>query len=198
MSAKKIGIAGYMGAGKSTCVRLLANESTVVINADEHAKELMQRDESIRQSLFCHFGSAIQDDGRINSKALGKIVFETPSELDALNAIVHPPLIIYLKKYLQEKSLEPGVTKVLLDAALIPLWKIENWFDCLIWVDATREVRLRRLYERLRGAMSETEIVQRMNEQEKLFKKSENIKWIEIPNNGNIAELENICHNLQV
>ena len=47
---------------------------------------------------------------------------------------------------------------VVVDAALIPYWGIEDWFDYVIWVDAAWEVRLDRMKKR---GYNEADIVQR-------------------------------------
>jgi dephospho-CoA kinase len=54
---------------------------------------------------------------------------------------VHPRLITLL----DEKLYGAENTLCILDAALIPLWQIEKWFDILIWVRSGFDIRLKRL-----------------------------------------------------
>lgn len=188
MPIKRVGIAGYMGAGKSSCVQFFDTDDTVIINADDEAKALMQNDKNILDALFAHFGDIIRLGNGIDSKSLGKIVFNSFSELLYLNSIVHPPLIEYLKKLLFEKKYQSKIKKVILDAAIIPVWNIDNWFDLGIWVDTPREIRFCRLVEKYKGKISGDDLSKRMDFQEKLFSPPDDKVWCYINNAGTIDE----------
>jgi dephospho-CoA kinase len=197
MSPLKIGIAGYMGAGKSSCIQLLEMPSLLSLNADQIAKSLMLQSAEIKHELTKQFGEKACPDNNINFKFLGSIVFNSPSALKQFNAIVHPPLLKHLH-HLMTESFDPVIRFVLLDAALIPLWNIEPWFDLLIWVDAPAELRLMRLIERSHGALSKNDILKRMNEQETLFRKSSGYTWVDILNNGSGDDLKAKCTEIKV
>jgi dephospho-CoA kinase len=197
MAPLKIGIAGYMGAGKSSCIKFLEMPSMISLNADQIAKSLMQQSTGIKQELRKSFGAQVCSDQSIDFGLLGSIVFNSPPALNRLNAIVHPPLLQHVH-HLMTKSTDPAIRFVLLDAALIPLWNIESWFDVLIWVDACSEVRLKRLIERSGDVLSEKELMKRMVEQELLFKKSIAYEWVDILNNGTEDELKAKCSQLKV
>jgi len=158
----RIGIAGYMGAGKSTCARSFASEDALIIDADAEAKRIMAESRAIREALRAAFGEAAVDaEGKINTGALGLAAFESVDTLLTLNGITHPPLVKYLDAVIS------GCQKPLciLDAALIPLLGIESWFDLCIWVDAPFETRLKRLLAKRPDAV-EAELVNRMRMQE--------------------------------
>lgn len=186
MSIKRVGIAGYMGAGKSSCVQFLDTDHTVIINADDEAKLLMQNDKKILDALIEHFGDTIRSENGIDSKSLGKIVFNSFSELLYLNSVVHPPLIKYLKKLLFEKKYESTIERIILDAAIIPVWNIDSWFDLHIWVDTPREIRFCRLIEKYKGNISGEDLRNRMDFQEKLFSPPDEKVWSYVGNAGTI------------
>jgi len=192
MTPLKIGIAGYMGAGKSSCIKFLEMPSLISLNADHIAKSLMHQSPVIKQELKKSFGEQICPDQSIDFELLGSIVFNSSPALIQLNAIVHPPLLQHLY-HLMTNAFEPSIRFVLLDAALIPLWNIESWFDVLIWVDTPAEIRLKRLIERSHGAHSKNDLQKRMAEQEVLFRKSNGYAWIDIQNDGSADELEAKC-----
>lgn len=196
MSPLKIGIAGYMGSGKSSCTKLLEMASLWSLNADRIAKSLMLESTKIKCELKNAFGEKVSPDQSIDFSLLGSIVFNSPAALKQLNSIVHPPLIQHLYERMND-SFDPAIRYVLLDASLIPLWKIEPWFDLLIWVDAPAEVRLERLFKRSHGALSKNNLLKRIIEQETLFKKSSDYMWIDILNNGSIDDLKFKCTHVK-
>lgn len=188
MSVARVGLAGFMGAGKTTIAQLLkdACESTI-IDADKEAKVLMETDQSIKNTLSAVFGAVVDSDGTINSKVLGKIVFSSLENLKKLNSIVHPPLLRYLhSKLFNDKSSDAGL--LVLDAALIPLWQVNTWFDCLIWVESPYSDRLNRIVKKCKGTLDQTEIENRMNLQQKLFAPPENdTKWSIVHNTNGVT-----------
>jgi dephospho-CoA kinase len=179
MNQIKIAIAGYMGSGKTTCSKFLAGLGSVVIDADKEAKLIMNQSEEIKDSLTRVFGTDVVVQGEIRYSLLGGIVFNTPGDIEKLNQIVHPPLI----KHLQDRILSYSDKIVVLDAALVPLWRIESWFNYRLWIDADFEVRLHRLYNlRSKGGIEMHEYARRMKIQEELFQKPSKDLWDYITN----------------
>jgi dephospho-CoA kinase len=182
---KKIGVAGYMGSGKSTCARLLAeSSSSLVIDADAVAKELMTEDKGLQARLVAAFGGSIGEGGGISSEALGRIVFAAKDELVKLNEIVHPSLVRRLDVLVHRN----GRAHCILDAALIPLWGIERWFDVCLWVDASAACRLQRLKGRWRDIDKES-LCARMRLQEEVMPAPDRSPWIRLENEGCVEEL---------
>jgi dephospho-CoA kinase len=141
MRHRRIGVAGYMGAGKSTAARYLAEGGGSVIDADRIAKRLMQESSPIKIRLVEAFGAPVVEDGEIRFDRLGNAAFASEAALLRLNAIVHPALV----KVLEDRLSEYGDRPAVLDAALLPLWYVESLFDALLWVHAPRPTRLRRI-----------------------------------------------------
>jgi dephospho-CoA kinase len=191
MEAGRIGVAGFMGAGKSTCAAAIAryfkvrSKQALIIDADAHAKRLMQNSAMMQIALAEIFGKNIIVHDAIEFKRLGRAAFTSAETLKALNRIVHPRLVEDLKKmvFSDEGPL------IIVDAALIPLWRVEPWFNRLIWVGAAFEKRLDRLCKKT--VLSKTELVRRMQLQEELFSEPEEDWWTIVKNEGSLAELEN-------
>jgi dephospho-CoA kinase len=197
----RIGIAGYMGAGKSTCARSFESENALVLDADAEAKRLMAQSRVIRDELRGAFGDAvIGADGGINAGALGRAAFESIDALLTLNGITHPPLAEHLERLIE------GCKKPLciLDAALIPLLGIESWFDLCVWVDAPFKARLARL-RALRADLPEPELAMRMRMQEAVMGVPKGGEWAAVADGecrGYIANalkkhLKNLSYNPQ-
>jgi dephospho-CoA kinase len=176
--ATRIGIAGYMGAGKTTCARLFESDDALIINADDEAKALMARDRRMLDDLSCAFGGAVVgDDGSPRFDVLGQAAFQSKESLLTLNSITHPSVVRYVER------LVAGCTKSLciLDAALIPLWAdMESWFDHCIWADAPFDVRLERLKAK-RADVDEGELVRRMRLQEEIMPVPVTGRWVRLP-----------------
>jgi len=187
MNKKKIiGIAGYSGSGKSEFARLLLPTDGMLIDADSEAKKIMTESQTIKKDLVKTFGSDSVIEGKIQFSRIGRIVFNDLSSLKHLNRIVHPALVQQLKT----KIMTCTANQVLLDAALIPLWNIEDWFDWLFWVDAEKQIRAQRIHQRM-PQISKKEIRLRFGSQHALFAPPENKNWIRITNNTTLTDLKN-------
>lgn len=87
----KIGVTGGIGSGKSTVCKVFLALGIPVFEADQIAKSLMNTDQEIYGKLVNLFGAtAYLPDHTVNRKYLAGIVFNNPSLLAQLNAIVHP------------------------------------------------------------------------------------------------------------
>jgi dephospho-CoA kinase len=190
MEAMRIGIAGFMGAGKSTCAGFMSERCDAfsgrarIVDADAEAKLLMQGNEVIKRNLVETFGPAIISAGALVFAELGEAAFGSAENLNALNGIVHPALV----KALEEKVFVKGGPCIVFDAALIPLWHIEKWFDVLVWVRAPFDKR----YERLKNKtnLPAAKLVARMELQQALFDEPIKAPWNIIENHGTLEDLK--------
>jgi dephospho-CoA kinase len=90
MRTARIGITGPIGCGKSTVAAMLAEHGAIVINADRLVREVYE-DAAVRQAVVDRFGADVRtSDGSIDRRALARIVFDDPTALRDLEAIVHP------------------------------------------------------------------------------------------------------------
>lgn len=167
-----IGVAGYMGSGKSTCAAYLGQKlDAEIIDADSVGKQVIQTEPEIRWMLAQSFGERIFDNREVSFSTLGEQVFTDEEKLQRLNAIVHPFLVDRIWELLRD-----GADKtVVLDAALISYWRIEQLFDILIWVDASEEVRLNRIKQKT--TLSREQVLNRMRLQQSLFARPVDSQW---------------------
>lgn len=85
-----IGLTGGIGSGKSTVARILQNYGAEVILADDLAKEITEPGMPAYRRIIEYFGDdIIGEDGRINRRKLGEIVFSDSTKLKRLNEITH-------------------------------------------------------------------------------------------------------------
>ncbi|WP_340562383.1 dephospho-CoA kinase [Streptomyces sp. GSL17-111] len=143
-----VGLTGGIGAGKSEVSRLLASYGAVIIDADRIAREVVEPGTEGHAAVVAEFGDAVLlPDGALDRPALGRVVFNDPERLAALNAIVHP-LVGARSAELQEAAGEHAV--VVHDVPLLTENGLAPLYDVVVVVDASSETQLDRLV-RLRG-----------------------------------------------
>ena len=188
-----LGVTGEIGCGKSYTSRkfeeLGARKGIGVLNIDldKIGHEILStrkepRYESVRQQIVDKFGRNVRlEDGTINRKVLGEIVFNDYSKLKELNNIMHTPILVRYRKALDGHK---GI--VLLNAALIAesnLGYLCNNNVLLINVD--KKTQERRLKEERR--LETAQIERRLGSQYNFEGKKEKLEEaINAANHGNI------------
>jgi dephospho-CoA kinase len=141
-----IGLAGGIGSGKSEVARLLAARGCYVIDSDAAAREVLQRPE-VRDELVRWWGRGILGtDGSVDRRAVAKIVFADPEERRRLEGLVHP-LVRARRGELIEEARRRGAPAAVIDAPLLFEAEVDRECDAVIFVDAPRQERLRRVRE---------------------------------------------------
>jgi len=180
-----IGLAGGIGAGKSTVARILAGMGCIVVNSDELGRAAL-RDPVIRDTLVEWWGEEVlDDDGAIDRRAVAAIVFTKADERRRLEALTHP--------WIEARSRDrfraaPAETPALvIDAPLLFEAGLEDECDAVVFVDAPRSLRLERLQEN-RG-WDEAELHRREDSQLPLDVKRNRADHV-VCNDGELSDLE--------
>ena len=89
---KVIGITGGVGSGKSKVLAYLQDKHQVVVcQADQVAWTLQEPGQECHEKIVGYFGREILgDNGKIDRKRLGNIVFQDADKMKVLNQIMHP------------------------------------------------------------------------------------------------------------
>src|SRR4030095_12414619 len=86
-----IGLTGGIGSGKSTVASIFTTLGIPVYDSDFRAKYLMNSEGDLREQIINLFGKeAYSTDNELNRHYIASIVFSDPTQLEQLNAIVHP------------------------------------------------------------------------------------------------------------
>src|SRR3989304_2189402 len=86
-----IALTGNIGPGKTGVRKMLEHAGAFGIDADGLSHRAVQIDAPGYQSVADAFGKyTLKDDGQIDRKKLGGIVFSDPTALGLLESIVHP------------------------------------------------------------------------------------------------------------
>lgn len=140
----KIGITGGIGSGKTTVAKVFEVLGIPVYYADEAAKEIMHKNEPLKQQLIFHFGKDTYVDGKLNRKHLSSIVFADKEKLELLNSLVHPVTIAEAEQWFKQQQ-SPYVLK---EAALLFESGAAEGLDYIIGVTAPVTVRIKRVMDR--------------------------------------------------
>lgn len=113
---KVIVITGSIGTGKSAAVNIIKSLGFHVLDSDKIVHEGYTKGSELYFKIVNNFGNDIlAEDGSINRKALGKIVFNDGEKLQSLNEIVHG----YVRNMLMQGIEESKENVIFLDIPLI-------------------------------------------------------------------------------
>ncbi|XP_017860875.1 PREDICTED: bifunctional coenzyme A synthase [Drosophila arizonae] len=116
-----IGLTGGIASGKSKMAERLGQMGAHVIDCDKVAHDVYEPGQACYEKIVKHFGEEIlSDDGRIDRTKLGPRVFGNVQELETLNSIVWPELMVEVNRRLDELRAAAKVPKVVvLEAAVL-------------------------------------------------------------------------------
>lgn len=165
-----IGVTGEIASGKSYLSNMLSefgkksNIPVSIIDIDKIGHQILESlaeplYKELREEIAKQFGNDIKnEDGYINRKRLGQIIFNDPVKLKQFNEIIYKPLLLKLRRELYGKK---GI--ILLDSALIAESKMTYLCNNnVILIDLEKNLQLNRLKER---GYTEEQITQRINSQ---------------------------------
>lgn len=178
---------GGIASGKSTVARLLERLGARVIDADQLAREAVRPGEPAYEEIIREFGSAIlAQDGTINRKALGAIVFADPEARRRLERITHPAIGRLAEEYLADCR-EAGVEVVFYMAPLLIEAGVTSRVEEIWVVYADSETQVQRVTAR--DSVSRGEAVQRLAAQMPM---DEKVRFgrVVIYNTGTLEQLE--------
>ncbi|QEG28551.1 Dephospho-CoA kinase [Gemmata obscuriglobus] len=143
-----VGLIGAIGAGKSTAARCFTGRGGQVIDADALGHEALRQPEIVA-ALMKRWGERIvREDGSLDRREIGRIVFADRNERSALEATVFPYINRRTQTEISAAQANPDVGFVVLDAAVLLEAGWGDLVDTLAYVDAPREMRSVRLAAR--------------------------------------------------
>ncbi len=148
-NARRIGLTGGMGAGKSTVSSYLRILGAHVLDADMAARKAVEPGSDGLHLLVARYGADIlQQDGSLNRRALAGIIFGSDTERLAVNAILHP--MVRSGMFQEEENIrqtEPD-TIVFWDVPLLIESDMHADMDEVWLVTAEEAVRVARIMQR--------------------------------------------------
>lgn len=139
-----IGITGPTGAGKTTALHCLEQLGGVVIDCDAVYHQLLKSDITLQDDLCRRFGSIRNEQGELDRKKLGSVVFGDAAALADLNDIVRPYISRAVHGLLEEASAR-GVPAAAVDGITIIESGLASQCDVTVAILAPVEDRVRRI-----------------------------------------------------
>lgn len=144
----RLGLTGPTGAGKTTVLEAFEELGFVTIDCDSLYHVLLESSQELGKELTDRFGGSIlNSQGKVDRKALGKVVFQDPAALSDLNAITHR----YIKAAcasLTKWAAQQGSVGVVYDAIALLESGLAEDCNFTVAVVAPEEVRLQRIMAR--------------------------------------------------
>ena len=189
---REFGLTGGIGSGKSTVSTMLTALGAEVIDADAIVRELQAPDERVFDMMVDRWGQKIVTaEGLLDRGAVAEIVFGDSSELDALNAIVHPAVAEVTEQRLAALSDTDVVVVHDIPLLVLPGGEVLSSRDVAEWsgivvVDVDLETARSRVVES-RG-MSDDEVAARQRQQATREERVAAADFV-IDNNGDLDAL---------
>lgn len=185
-----LGLTGNIGCGKSSLSNIFKDNNIDVIDADIISRHIFE-DKSLLQVVFNTFGDSIKNnDGTLNRKTLGSIVFNDDKQLKKLNSLTHPRIKEKIKEDINKLS---NKEIVVIDGALLIEGKFLDLVDKLIVITCEKGQQVSRIINRDRCSIDEA--IKKINSQMKQEYKIKYADYI-IDNSSSITEFKNEANKL--
>ncbi len=184
-----VGLTGGIGSGKSLAAQFFAELGALVIDADQLARDAIERGSDGFDQLIATFGDSILTNGLVDRRALGDLVFRDKDAKQKLEEIIHP----IVRKEFEEavQSLTDGEI-LIYEIPLLFETKAMERFDYIVSVEANLELRKERLLKKgLRISEIESRIASQATRDERV-----SIADQVFENNGSEDELLRSVENL--
>ena len=158
-----------------------------MLDADRAGHQVLDQG-AVRNQIRNIWGDRVfQEDGKVDRKQLGRIVFEPlngPKELDRLEEITHPLIRGLLERQVQELKASGQFPVAILDAPVMFKAGWDRFCDSIIFVETSKANRLQRARER---GWTDEEFERREAAQVSIESKKARSDWT-VQNDGSLEE----------
>ncbi len=137
-----LGITGGTGCGKTTLLKVIEEKGGLVLDCDAIYHQLLTRDDQLLNAIEARFPGTIEN-GVLQRKKLGSIVFSDENALIDLNKITHGAI---KAEVLQLLETAPKLAAI--DAIALFEGGLAELCDITVAVTAPEDVRIQRLMKR--------------------------------------------------
>jgi dephospho-CoA kinase len=157
--ARRLGVTGGIGSGKTTVCRIFRVLGIPVFVADTVARDIMESEPGIRSEMNLITGRDLYLTGVLDRKELADIIFNRPELLRKVNSVVHPAVL----KRFDEWASGSESPYVIMEAAILFEAGADALVDRVVTISAPVEERISRVMGR--NDLTREEVIRRINNQ---------------------------------
>ena len=197
-------VTGPMAAGKNAVCRILEERGFIALDADRQVHGAIEKAAPEIIKTFSNEAKAqnitlTDENGRINRRELGRLLFTSKDLLAKQERIVYPVIIEETKRFIQKQQEQKKEADIILNATV--LYKTPELLRLckyIIYVDAPKIMRIVRALKRDR--MPLRQILSRFATQKGLFSeyKKTGVPIIKITNAGSEKKLKSAIKSLSI
>ena len=181
-------LTGGIATGKSTVANFFTDYGFTIIDADKIAHKILDKQHLEIAQLF---GNQYIQNNTVNRKALGELIFSSPSDKKRLEDLLHP--LIYQEIERQALTLDKIKNPYLIDIPLFFETKRYPIKDAIV-VYTPQNMQLTRLIER--DNSNEENAMQRIQSQLNIEEKKELASYV-IDNSLDLKHLKQECDRIK-
>ena len=184
-------VTGPMAAGKNAASSILEKKGFACVDADRLGNQAV---ENAKEEILASFGNLAEekglplltDNGHINRRYLGALIFESPELIKKQEDIVYPILNDLFEDFMEENK----GRNLVINATVLYTVPLIKKVDSVLFIDAPLLQRLFRAKKR--DGMSLKLILQRFKAQRNLFAKYKKsvADTVRVGNTGSMKKLE--------
>jgi dephospho-CoA kinase len=179
-----IGLTGGIGSGKSAVANFFQDEGITVIDADELAREVIDKNSPGYKSIVDYFGSKIIDsNGLIDRAFLRKEAFDDDKKKKVLESIIHPLVKDLMTKRIATSN---SVYSIIMVPLIFETNSMSNYNRILV-IDCDPKIQLERATLRDNNS---NEQIQKIIDSQCLREERLSIANDVIPNNDSLENLK--------
>jgi dephospho-CoA kinase len=179
-----IGLTGGIGSGKSAVANFFQDEGITVIDADELAREVIDKNSPGYKSIVDYFGSKIIDsNGLIDRAFLRKEAFDDDKKKKVLESIIHPLVKDLMTKRIATSN---SVYSIIMVPLIFETNSMSNYNRILV-IDCDPKIQLERATLRDNNS---NEQIQKIIDSQCSREERLSIANDVIPNNDSLANLK--------
>lgn len=194
-----VGLTGSIATGKSTIGKMLSRQGYTVIDADDLSRQAVLKGSQGLNEIISQFGhEVLEEDGSLNRKKLGAIVFSSQVLKKKLEDILHPQIARLLLEKIRKLDLPRKQKIFFYEASLIFENNLQGKFKAVLVSYCSESTQINRLMNR--DNISKEEAILKISNQLSSDEKSKRATIsidTELPEKDLLVELPKICKELE-
>ena len=141
-----VAITGGIGAGKSEALFAFQKAGAATVSSDEIVHHLLRADPNVKQAIVRELGDGVlDDDGIVDRKRVGAVVFGDREKLDFLEQLLHPLVSAEYLRWREQLASLPNPPQVCVtEVPLLFETGGEKRFDKVVVITAPAKLREQR------------------------------------------------------